>query len=107
MLLVEKNKNSILVLVIGGDKFEVPGGKEMVFTDMILLPKHLNYQAGYTKGYTTGFQVRVVFAAVLLLFDSRTPLCIGEVTFCPGSLTFGCADVLGLQGGVRCGHAAG
>jgi len=42
----------------------MPGGKKMVFTDMISLPKHLNYQAGYTKGYTTGFQVRVVFAAV-------------------------------------------
>lgn len=35
----------------------------MVFTDMISLPgvpAHLNYQAGYTKGYTTGFKVCVM-----------------------------------------------
>jgi hypothetical protein len=33
----------------------------MVFTDLISIPgvpSHLNYQAGYTKGYTTGFKVR-------------------------------------------------
>jgi hypothetical protein len=36
-------------------------GVEMVFTDLISIPgvpSHLNYQAGYTKGYTTGFKVR-------------------------------------------------
>jgi hypothetical protein len=33
----------------------------MVFEDMISvpgIPSHLNYQAGYKKGYTTGFKVR-------------------------------------------------
>ena len=42
----------------------------MVFEDMISvpgIPSHLNYQAGYKKGYTTGFKVRVSILACACL----------------------------------------
>ena len=44
------------------------------------MPAHLNYQAGYTKGYTTGFKVCLacsfwpVTAACLFSFLSLYPL---------------------------------
>jgi len=93
----------------------------MVFDDLISvpgIPSHLNYQAGYTKGYTNGFKVRPFCAAA--------PACVHA---CGGHAVCACpqlhaalgaravlsgvahtprrADVCRLQGGLRCGHPVG
>lgn len=82
----------------------------MVFEDMISvpgIPSHLNYQAGYKKGYTTGFKVR---ASVLAGVRTRPPWCVSSSSLEP-AFTFVIlllvADIVGLQGGIRRGYPAG